>query len=232
MKKIKIILSIILFSLLLSNFVFAYESSKYSLDVADGFYEVASNVFLNIEGESINIQITNAKGEKIKYSNEELEKLAKELEENFEKSIREEFKNEMLKTYDITIEEVEEILELIKVEGIEVKEITEFTKNKYKCFHILTKYMVKEEVMYADQYVMQSGDELYTITVTVRGKNNLENKSIKDMINSFTIKDFKKVDKTKEFDFMPIIIGALVGAGIAVIISLISKIIVGKKKAE
>ena len=84
MKKIKIILSIILFSLLLSNFVFAYESSKYSLDVADGFYEVASNVFLNIEGESINIQITNAKGEKIKYSNEELEKLAKELEENFE----------------------------------------------------------------------------------------------------------------------------------------------------
>ncbi len=90
-----------------------------------------------------------------------------------------------------------------------------------------------EESVYTETYQLVSDKTAYTITISSSDSNFFEKQEIKDMVNSFTIKDYKEYAfaqkkssvKTIERIAIYVCIGALFGA----ISSIIQKITKKKK---
>lgn len=96
------------------------------------------------------------------------------------------------------------------------KEITKCTKNNYKCFHITSTYLGID----CDQYAIVSGDKIYTLTLSSGDKEDFNRDEMKGIINSFTINDYKEPQE----GLNPAIIGAIIGAGVVLVIGIVSVI--------
>ena len=199
-----IILMIILFSTTIS---LAYSGDKYEMEIPDMFSSELNQYMANYwgddEGNSVNIQFTEVKNaNEFQYSEEFLNALTDEIKNNigqYKAQIKEELINQYesgLSGLDISREDIEKIVDPL-VESMEykdflVKEVTTFTKNNYPCLHYISNLSLGNENMYNETYQFVSDKTGYTITIASNDPKFFEKQEIKDMINSFTVKDYKE----------------------------------------
>ena len=125
--------------------------------------------------------------------------------------------------YPYTQKNLEDLAQEMEKSGAKIKkkEITNCTKNNYKCMHLMSEIYG----CVCDQYAVVSGNKIYTITVAVVDEKDLESDDVKAIVNTFTLKDYKEPKQ----GFSPILIGAIVGAGVGLLLGIIAAI---KKKKE
>lgn len=227
MKKSIIISVVLLLILSIATTVNAYSTSEFEIDVPESFKKIGVNVYADEDGRNFNI-ITSPFDEKSgdPYNQATLDKLVNEIYTNLD-SQKADIKKQMKATYGSSVSnaEIDKYISSFKCNSIDVKEITKCTKNNYKCFHLLSNYTMGDTSYYCDQYEIVSGNKIYTITLTAPDKDEFNNDTFKGIINSFTIKNYKEPKSTMS----PTLIGAIVGAGVGVVLAIVSVI---KKKKE
>ena len=241
-KKVAIfILMIIIFSATIS---LAYSGDKYEIQITDSFSSEINNYMENYwgddEGNSINVQISEIKSaNEFQYSEDFLNALTEEIKNNIWK-YKAEIKEQLIQQYEagfselnVSREEIEEVVNPI-VENVEykeflVKEVTKFTKNNYPCLHYISNLSLGEESVYTETYQLVSDKTAYTLTISSSDPSFFEKQEIKDMVNSFTIKDYKEYAFTKKKSIFnsPIIYYVIVGL-VGGTISALSKFIYEK----
>ena len=230
------ILMILIFSVTIS---LAYSGDKYEIQVPESFSSELNNYLENFwgdkDGNSINIQISELKNaNEFQYSEDFLKALTDEVTNNIDK-YRAEVKEQMIAEYEksfselnIPREEIEKmvnpIVEKMEYKDFLVKEVSTFTKNNYPCLHYISNLSIGDESLYTETYQVVSDKTAYTLTITSHDSNFFEKQEVKDMINSFTIKDYKEYaftnkdsKKSKKNPFMRVIIYAVVGGVLSVI---------------
>ena len=109
-----------------------------------------------------------------------------------------------------------------------VKEVTKFTKNNYPCLHYISNLSIGEENAYTETYQVVSDKTAYTITVSSHDSNFFEKQEVKDMINSFTIKNYKEYafaqKKSSNTALLRIAIYTCVGAVLGAISGIVKTI--------
>ena len=128
--------------------------------------------------------------------------------------------------YPYTQKTLDDLVQQMEKSGANVKkkEITNCTKNNYKCIHLMSGIYGYT----CDQYAIFSGNKIYTITVTVADEKDLENSDVKAIVDTFTLKDYKEPKQ----GFSPILIGAIIGAGVGLLLGIIAAIKKKKEKAQ
>lgn len=237
MKKISIIIVFIIITMFGNVNVFAYSTSDYSIDIPSGYDDVSENSFTNAEGRNINVQIVpfNDEGADDPYTEERLNEIVQELYTEMD-NYREELRTKLRKENDsynigLTEDEIEEYAKSFKCDSIEKKEVTTFSKNEYKGFHITAKYSMGEDISYyADQYIVASGNDIYTLTITSPTLSEVDSSTNKSVVDSFTIINFKELKSaSKKFgnESIIIVIIAIISSVTGALIGLKQKI---KKK--
>ena len=245
MKKVAsiVLLILVLFSTTIS---LAYSGDSYDIEVPTSFASALNDYMENYwgdgNGNSVSIQISQIKNaNEFQYSEEFLKALTDEVLNNID-SYKKEIKEELIAQYetalqglDISREEIEEvvnpIVDSMKYNDFLVKEVTTFTKNNYPCLHYISSLSAGEENMYSEIYQLVSDKTAYTITISSNDAKFFDKQEIKDMVNSFTIKNYKPYafdnSKTSKLDYKAYIgIGCVV---VAAIVSAISKAAQKKK---
>lgn len=68
--------------------------------------------------------------------------------------------------------------------------ITTFTKNNYKCFYYDVECTFGDNTAYMQTYITRANDNCYYINIFSDNKEFLDSESIKNAVNSFTIKNY------------------------------------------
>ncbi|MBR1653776.1 MAG: zinc ribbon domain-containing protein [Clostridia bacterium] len=224
---------LLLFLILFFYQSFAYSTSNYSIDIPSDYNKISNKYFVDEKGQAIQIQIepNEFSSSKDPYTEEGLNKFVRELEIQLENN-RDELKKQLYKEKDMygfnmTEEQISEYVDSFKLESIERKEITTCTKNDYKCFHILVKCSMGDTYYYVDEYIIMSADEVYTLSISCFDINDLYSKKIKNVVKSFTIKNYKPfVIKINSLT------SKIISAGIITIVSGIIGTIASKIKKQ
>lgn len=195
--KVLLFFSIIFIFFIIPYSVNAYSTTQYSIDIPSTYVQVSENSFTDEYGRNINVQIVpfSGSGKGSPYTEEGLNKLTDNLingldkyKEDAKKLLIE--KNEKYET-NLTDDQIDEYINSFKCISIEKKEITTFSKNEYKCFHIIAHFSMGGIDYYANQYTLVSGNSIFTLTASSGDINDFNNYEISKAINSFTIKDFE-----------------------------------------
>lgn len=233
----KVISAIIVFVLSFSMFnnVDAYSTSQFSIDIPENYKKVGLNSFTNENGNNVNIQITTTsyKG-KDPYTEKNLNDLVEEIYKQIEDS-KEQLVIEAKKQYgnQISDEELAEYVGSFKCNYIDTKEITKFSKNNYKCFHLIGNFTMGELTYFANQYSVISGNYVYTVTISGNEKEFFDTEEAKNIIDSFTITNFQGVKKdATSTRTMTSAITAVVLFAIAIGGTIINKIKAKKNKKQ
>ena len=192
MRKIVCSLLIIVLTTCIMSVTNAYSSTEFKIDVPSTYTEETENNFKNEDGTTISIKKTEENSlAEINYTEEELKFITDRIEKSFDE-YKEKIKAEIKEKQgdSVSDEKIEEVLKDIKW-NIEKKEIIDITKNNYKCFHIVSNISTGETSYYTDQYSIASGNTFYTITISVTEKEELESQEIKNILDSFTIINYK-----------------------------------------
>lgn len=169
MKKIISVLIVFILILSVCNFVNAYSTSKYSVDVPSTFTEVMEGSFTSNDGANFNVQITSYAGsETDPFTISNLNDLVNGL------------KNQIGK-----------LNSTIKFKNLEIKEITTVTKNNYKCFHIQYTYELAGSEYWCEQYSLLSGKDIFTLTSTASTTIKLHSSEMKGIVDSFTVTNYQ-----------------------------------------
>lgn len=202
MKKCISAFFIIMICIIFSSNSSAYSNDKYSINIPAGYSEVKENTFKDENGNTIQVQTKSfsddISGEEV-YTQSNLETWANSLKEGVSK-----YKNNLkelliaennLKGNTLTQEEIDKYVESFETDIIK-KEITTFTKNKYKCFHVIIKLSTGDFLFYMDNYTVTSGKELYSLSISANDINSFNSDLITDTIDSFTINNLKSYQET------------------------------------
>ena len=122
---------------------------------------------------------------------------------------------------DKNLEELAKQMESTMKAKVSKKEITKCTKNNYKCIHL-------QSELYGfiiDQYAVVSGNKIYTVTLAAANKDDLNSGDLKNVLDSFTLKNYQEPQN----GLSPVLIGAIVGAGVGALMGIISVV---KRKKE
>ena len=209
----KIVVGFILVILIISGFenVFAYRLEDYSIDIPVTYTKtseknlnnVSEVTFKNNKGTRISI---NRKVYNIEVSNVfrryKLKKFEKYLISNQDVSnVKDQTKNEAKqKNNGIYSQElIDQYIDSMKVESVDKKEIIKTTKNKYKCFHFVVTFSTEnidssigQVKSYGEIYIFVSNNTAYTLSIVTSDESELESSELKDIINSFTIDNYKE----------------------------------------
>lgn len=205
MKKVSVVFVIIVCMImgLVCN-VEAYSTSNYSIDIPSTYNKVSENSFTNENGKNINIQIVPYRYSTTDnpYTEEHLEEIVKGLYTEVDK-YREEMKKMLQEKNDsygagLTENEINEYVKSFKCNSVVKKEICTFTENNYKGFHIVANYSMGEESYYVDQYMVASGKNIYTLSITCSTLSEVDSVVTKNIVNSFKINNFQPVKGTGE----------------------------------
>lgn len=221
MKKSILVTLVLVLILSIATSVNAYSTSDYTVDIPEDYEEDAPGVFSTEDGtNSFNVQITPY-DEKVgdPYNEKMLNDLVDEIYSGLENQ-KDEIKKEMKATYGSSVSdaEINEYIASFKCNSIDVKEITKCTKNNYKCFHLISNYTMGDYDYYCDQYSVVSGNKIFTLTLSAPDKDDFNDEEMKGIIDSFTIKNYKEPKNTMS----PTLIGAIVGAGVGVVLAIVS----------
>ena len=233
MKKTVICLLIAVFIICGVSQVFAVSTDEYSIDLPAEYVKGAENSYTKADGTNVDIQIEPFSGSsKGAFSNEFLDEFEKTVGEQVVIGIKDEVRAEVKKQYgsSMTDEMIEQYLNKIKFDGVEKREITTATKNNYKCAHVLSKYTIVDAPYYTDQYLFISNNKAYTLTAAIYKQSDIESQEIKDIINSFTLANYKDPEAKSNTIVKDAIKGACIGAGIAALTAIVGA--VAKKKAK
>lgn len=229
MKNSFVITMVLALILGLCGVVNAYSTDDYSIDIPSSYVETTKGSFLNEEGFGINIEVTNNLFVGDPYTEENLDKFVKEINDNMD-SYRDEMVKSLKESYGAyySDEYIKAYVDSFKCNSIDLKEITTVTKNNYKCFHIIANYQMGDYSYYCDQYQISSGDKLFTITISNIDKNNLLNDDMKKALDSFEIKGYSApTEENKTLKY--ILIGAACGGAAGLLSFIFTKT---KKKKE
>ena len=158
------------------------------------------------------------------YTQEQLDKLVDDLYKGVEQ-YREEMVQTLKQTYGNSVSDLQlrQYVNSFKCNSVELKEITRCTKNNYKCFHIIAYYTMSDYDYYCDQYAIVSGNKIYTLTVSAQNKEDFEKEELKQIVDSFTLKNYKEPKDTTTSVLIYVGIGAGVGALIGIVSYFINK---------
>lgn len=239
-----VLLMIIIFSTTIS---LAYSGDKYEIEIPETFSSELNSYLENYwgddEGNSINIQISEIKkANEFQYSEEFLNALVDQIKNNIDQ-YREEIKKQLIEQYEagfaglnVSKEEIEEIVnplvEQMEYKDFLVKEVTTFTKNNYPCLHYISNLSIGDENIYTETYQLVSDKTAYTITIASNDVTFFGKQEVKDMINSFTIKDYKEYafanEKTK-IKIPTVLIYAIVGGLLGMLSKAIQSLALKKR---
>lgn len=227
MKKIFILSTVIIcVALGFCNEVEAYYTSEYEIDIPSTYTNESENSFTNEDGSNINIGV-----EKYNYSiigNPYTEKELNKFVDAFYSDI-DEYRAKMkvmLKEetsqygLELSEEQLDEYVKTIKRNSIEEKEICFFTKNNYQGFHVIVSYKIGEDDLYVEQYMFFSRNKAYTITISSSSFENLKSAENENIVNSFTINNFRDENGSNKY-IMQIMIIPLLGTIIIIAITVI-----------
>ena len=197
-----------IFSFLIFIFIFslvgsvnAYSTNKYSIDIPSTYREATEGSFTKENGDNVNVQVVPFSGSSVNaFTEEGLNSLTKNINsemDNYRTEMKEIIK-EMYGEY-LSDSEINEYVKSFKCDSIDMKEITTATKNNYKCYHIIASYSVGDYKFYVEQYSFISNKNIYTLTASVGEKSDLQSLETKNIINSFTIANYKDPEKSSFF---------------------------------
>lgn len=212
----------ILFIFCICSRVEAYSTSKYSIDIPSTYKKATEGSFTKANGSNVNVQITPFLGSSINaFTEEELNNLTRNINSGID-DLRDEMKKNIKERYGeyLSDSEINEYVKFFKCNSIDKKEITTATKNNYKCYHIIANYLVGDYNYYAEQYSFISNNNVYTLTACVEEKSYLQSSEIRNIVNSFTITNYKDPEKSFLFssDIWTKIIATVIVATIGVAI--------------
>ena len=197
-KTIKLVSLLVIMIVLTSQAVFAASEKPYTVELKNGFEEVADGVYASDGNGLVLIYETDADGidknEDILYSNEYLDAIASGMQEVFFTRDIKKAVLLLLNLDGINEENVDEIVDSMDMQ-IKKKEVTTFTKNNYKCLHFVIGVSVDGEAAFDEElYATVKGDKEYAIlSISEVGGN----KAINELINSFTFVETEE-PKTEE----------------------------------
>lgn len=201
MKKIfcGFLLFIFIFSLIVN--VNAYSTSQYSIDIPSTYRKATEGSFTKENGNNVNVQVVPFSGSSSNVFTEEgLNKLTNNINSEID-NVRTEMKKTIKERYGeyLSDSEIDEYVKSFKCESIDKKEITTATKNNYKCYHIIASYSAGDYKYYAEQYSFISNNNVYTLTASVGEKSDLQSAEVRNIINSFTISNYKNPEQSSFF---------------------------------
>lgn len=201
MKKIfcGFLLFIFIFSLI--GNVNAYSTSQYSIDIPSTYRKATEGSFTKENGNNVNVQVVPFSGSSSNVFTEEgLNKLTNNINSEID-NVRTEMKKTIKERYGeyLSDSEIDEYVKSFKCESIDKKEITTATKNNYKCYHIIASYSAGDYKYYAEQYSFISNNNVYTLTASVGEKSDLQSAEVRNIINSFTISNYKNPEQSSFF---------------------------------
>ena len=201
MKKIfcGFLLFIVIFSLI--GNVNAYSTSQYSIDIPSTYRKATEGSFTKENGNNVNVQVVPFSGSSSNVFTEEgLNKLTNNINSEID-NVRTEMKKTIKERYGeyLSDSEIDEYVKSFKCESIDKKEITTATKNNYKCYHIIASYSAGDYKYYAEQYSFISNNNVYTLTASVGEKSDLQSAEVRNIINSFTISNYKNPEQSSFF---------------------------------
>lgn len=201
MKKIfcGFLLFIVIFSLI--GNVNAYSTSQYSIDIPSTYRKATEGSFTKENGNNVNVQVVPFSGSSSNVFTEEgLNKLTNNINSGID-NVRTEMKKTIKERYGeyLSDSEIDEYVKSFKCESIDKKEITTATKNNYKCYHIIASYSAGDYKYYAEHYSFISNNNVYTLTASVGEKSDLQSAEVRNIINSFTISNYKNPEQSLFF---------------------------------
>ena len=199
----KVICSFLLFIFILNlvGNVNAYSTSQYSIDIPSTYRKATEGSFTKENGNNVNVQVVPFSGSSSNaFTEEGLNQLTKNINSEID-NVKTEMKKTIKERYGeyLSDSEINEYVKSFKCDSIDKKEIITATKNNYKCYHIIARYSVGDYKYYAEQYSFISNNNVYTLTASVGEKSDLQSSEVKNIINSFTISNYKNPEKLSFF---------------------------------
>ena len=230
MKKIfcGFLLFIFIFSLV--GNVNAYSTSKYSIDIPSTYRKATEGSFTKENGNNVNVQVVPFTGSSSNaFTEDGLNKLTNNINSEID-NVRKEMKKTIKERYGeyLSDSEIDEYVKSFKCESIDKKEITTATKNNYKCYHIIASYSAGDYKYYAEQYSFISNNNVYTLTASVGEKSELQSSEVRNIINSFTISNYKNQEQSSIFSDK--LLSKMIAVGIVALICGGIKVISDKNK--
>ena len=230
MKKIFLNCLLFIFIISLMENVNAYSTSQYSINIPSTYRKATEGSFTKENGNNVNVQVVSFTGSSSNaFTEEGLNKLTNNINSEID-NVRIEMKKTIKERYGeyLSDSEIDEYVKSFKCESIDKKEITTATKNNYKCYHIIASYSAGDYKYYAEQYSFISNNNVYTLTASVGEKSDLQSSEVRNIINSFTISNYKNPEQSSFFSDK--LLGKMIAAGIVALICGGIKVISDRNK--
>lgn len=230
MKKIFCVFLLFIFIFSLVGNVNAYSTSQYSIDIPSTYRKATEGSFTKENGNNVNVQVVPFTGSSSNaFTEEGLNKLTNNINSEID-NVRTEMKKTIKERYGeyLSDSEIDEYVKSFKCESIDKKEITTATKNNYKCYHIIASYSAGDYKYYAEQYSFISNNNVYTLTASVGEKSDLQSSEVRNIINSFTISNYKNPEQSSFFSDK--LLSKMIAAGIVALICGGIKVISDRNK--
>lgn len=174
MKRIFSIIIIVATFLSSELIALSYSENLYYIDLPDTFSEQRSNLFVDENGNSITVYINPIK--------------------RLQEGVSEETKS--IYDFDDPMNNIFPSAESIESEfgKIDNYEITTFTKNNYKCLHFRFSAVINNVSEYIDVYRTYTNNSVFNIFIGSSDETFAKSESIKNVLNSFTIKNDQGTD--------------------------------------
>ena len=154
----------------------AYSTNDFSIDIPSYYQYSGEDSFVSYEGNAVIIE-TNPfdTSEDFKYTQDNLNRLTSLIKESYQEY------------YGITSNIID-------------SQVVKFSDNKYKGFYLRSSVTISGNTFFADQYIVVSGNYVYSLTImTLNSTNYLNSEEAKSIVNSFTINNFEPIDNSIAF---------------------------------
>lgn len=184
--------------------VYAYDTTTYRIDIPNNFKKSENNDYWQSEDEKVSANIliyteyntNNLDISSFEKTDLDKNKYVKELEKNFG-SLDEAIN---LSDYSVTLDKISSY-KAIKID----------LKSSYKISD------EKNSIVYQRQYITSSKNFIYYVTVSSSNEASLDSEEIKNVLNSFKIKD-ELIERQQEYLKYYICLGGIVIFGISILI--------------
>ena len=189
------IISTLVFFILFISYSYAYTTSDYSIDIPPGFTK-SGNSFTDDNGNSFNVNVTYVGNmDNFKYNKTNLNTIADALQEYGENFLITTIQDYVRTNYADYYYEIRDQLNLLDYSyDILDKDVVRFSDNNYKGFYIKTRLGIEDYYSYAEQYCVFSNDYQYLLTISSTDNSYFNSSDAKNIVNSFTVKNFNPVD--------------------------------------
>lgn len=200
----KKIMCLVLMLILVISPAYAYDTNTYKIDIPNNFKKSENNDYWQSENENVSASIliyTEDNTNNLDISSFEKNDLDKS---GYTKELKEKFntldESIIIDDYSLTLDKISSY----KAIKIDLKSSSKISDEK-------------NSIVYQRQYITSSKNLIYYITVSSSNEDSLNNEEIKNILNSFKIKD-ELIEKQQEYIKYYICLGGIIIFGIALLI--------------